>query len=140
MKFLPKSTSVLTPTSLATIEEALYSKSKFEHVPITNFFLSDPLKKHDLIEILTANCLRFPLSFYFYSLGSNIGNLHFLWKVPDECDAAAVFEQSQPVIENVKLVIPQYYTSAMRAAHCLKDLVEFHHVPSHLPFTTFTGS
>ena len=52
----------------------------------------------------------------FFSPGNNIGNLHFLWKVPEECYPAGVFEQSQPVIENVKLVLPQYHTCAMRAA------------------------
>ena len=41
-------------------------------------------------------------------------NLHFIWKVPEECDPTTIFEQSQPVIENVKLVLPQYHTRAMR--------------------------
>ena len=116
VKFLPKSTAVLTPTALASIEEALYSKSNFEYMSITNFLPSDPLKKHRLIEVLTGNGLRFPCVLLTYSSGSNIGNLHFLWKVPDERDPAAVFERSQPVIESVKLVIPQYHTRAMRAA------------------------
>ena len=44
VKFLPMSTSVLTLTSSANIEEALYSKSNFEYTSITNFLPSDPLQ------------------------------------------------------------------------------------------------
>ena len=84
VEFLAKSTSLLTPTSLVSIEEALYPKSKFEYTSITNILPSDPLKKHRSVEFLTANGLRFP-SVFIYSPGSNIGNLHFLWKVPEEC-------------------------------------------------------
>lgn len=69
-----------------------------------------------MVETLTASGLRFPCVLLIYSPGSNIGNLHFIWKVPEECDAATVFERSQPVIENVRFVIPQYHTRAMRAA------------------------
>ena len=36
--------------------------------------------------------------------------------MPEECDPASVLEQSQPVIENVKLVLLQYHTRAMRTA------------------------
>ena len=34
----------------------------------------------------------------------------------EECDPTTTFEQSQPVIENVKLVLPQYHTRTMRTA------------------------
>ena len=57
----------------------------------------------------------FPVS-SFFSPGSNTGNLHFILKVPEECDPTTIFEQSQPVIENVKLVLPQYHTYAMQTA------------------------
>ena len=94
-------------------EEALYPKSNFEYTSITTILPSDPLKKHRSVETLTASGLRFPCVFLIYSPGNNIGNLHFLLKVPEECDPAVVFE---PVIENVKLITPYYHTRAMRAA------------------------
>ena len=37
-----------------------------------------------------------------YSPGSNVGNLHFLWKVPVNADSHDVFESSQSAIEKVK--------------------------------------
>ena len=49
------------------------------------------------------------------SLGSNIGNLHFLWKVPGG-DPSKCFEKSLPTVEAVKKVLPHYHTRAMRTA------------------------
>ena len=42
VKFLPKSTPLLTPTSLVSVEEALYPKSNFEYTSITDILPSDP--------------------------------------------------------------------------------------------------
>ena len=114
----------------------MYSRPNFEYMSITDLLPPDPLKKHRCVEILTATGLRLPCVLLIYSPGSDIGNLHFLWKVPRECNPATVFEQSQPVIENVKVVIPQSHTRAMHTA--LFD--EYHLIPSLLAFTTFTGS
>ena len=110
VKFLPASTA---PTSLLAIEESMYPKPNFEYMSITDLLPPDPLKKHRCVETLTATGLRLPCVLLIYSPGSNIGNLHFL---PSECIPATVFEQSQPVIENVKVVIPQSHTRAMRTA------------------------
>ena len=50
-----------------------------------------------------------------FSAGGNIGNLCFGWKVPDDIDSSIVFENSQSVIEEEKLVIPRYHTRVMRS-------------------------
>ena len=112
-------------------------KSNVEYTSITDILPSDPLKKHRSVEILMASGLCFPCVL-IYSPGSNIGNLHFLWKVPEECDPAVVFERSQPV--NKTWSLSYSITHVPCKLHCLRNLVKSLHVPSHLPFTTSTGN
>jgi hypothetical protein len=50
-----------------------------------------------------------------YAPGSNIGNFHFLWKVPSNADVTECFEQSQSSIEQAKEHIPTYHSRATRA-------------------------
>ena len=100
LKFIPASTLTLTPT----IQESIYTKSNFEYVSITELLPSGPMQKHRTVETLMTAGLRSPCILIIHSSGSNIGNLHFLWKVPCDCDVASVFKQSQAVIESVKAV------------------------------------
>ena len=101
------SRNLVPPTCLIAIEEAMYSKSP-ELLP------SDPLKKHRAVSSLVTSGLKFPSVLLVYSPGSNIGNLHFLWRVPVDTQLRNVFESSQSVIESVESCIPQYHTRAMR--------------------------
>ena len=116
LNYISPSTSTLTPTSLNAIEESLYSQSNFEYIAITDMLPSDPLKKLRTVETMTTCGLRFPCILLVYSPGSNLGNLHFLWKVPSGADVASSFEQSQSVIERIRSQIPHYHTRAMRSA------------------------
>jgi len=102
-------------TSLRAIESTLDAKACFEFVSATSLLPSNSMQKHRLIELLTSTGLKFPFAMLLYSPGSNIGNLIFLWKLP-ESDVPSIFEQSQTVVENVKAVIPIYHTRAMRTA------------------------
>lgn len=43
------------------------------------------------VESLTSGGLKFPCVLLVYSPGSSIGNLHFLWKVPFDCDMTTVY-------------------------------------------------
>ena len=43
---------------------------------------------------LWRNGLSWPVILLTYSLGNNIGNLHFVWKVPDEKTAENSFEDT----------------------------------------------
>ena len=102
--------------SLTSIEEALANKSNYEYVHITDILPSDPNKRYRLLETLTNHGLTISCILLVYAPGSNIGNLHFLWKVPDNIDSTQCFEQSFPVVEAVKQVLPHYHTRAMRTA------------------------
>jgi hypothetical protein len=116
LKFIPASTITQASISATTIEEAMRSKSNFEYQFITDLLPSNPVQKYCTIESLTSDAggFTFHCVLLVYTPGSNIGNQHFLWKVPVDC--GTVFEQSQVVIEKVKALIPQYHTRAMRTA------------------------
>ena len=55
-----------------------------------------------------------------YSPGSNIGNVHFLWKVPDDTTILDCFEQSVASIESAKQQLPVFHTRAMRQEMFIK--------------------
>jgi len=118
LKLIPISkTNSATPTSLCNIEKTLDNKSCFEFISANSLLPpSNSMQKHCLIELLSANSLKFPCAILMYTPGSNIGNLIFLWKLPCVTDVSSLFEQSQATVENVKAVIPQYHTCVMCAA------------------------
>ena len=51
-----------------------------------------------------------------HSSGNNTGNLHFLWKVPVGAAAEECFHNSLTTIKQVKPLLPQFHTQAMREA------------------------
>ena len=67
-----------------------------------------------------------------YSSGNNVGNLHFVWKVPSNKPIEETFQDSVKVIKKIKPLLPQYHTGTMRRAmfekfgrvsHCVKPAV-----------------
>ena len=99
-----------------SVEIELEKTSYFEYVHLTRFLPSDPAKKHQVLQSLLQEGLSVPTVLLTYSPGSNIGNLHFVWKVPPTLDPVECLEQSQQCIEAVKQNIPVYHTRAMRSA------------------------
>ena len=91
------STSAMSSTYLLGNEEAIYLKSLFEYHHITPLLPSDPLKRHRFVSTLLASGLKFSTVLLVYLPGSNVGNLHFLWKVPDDANLSNIFERSQSV-------------------------------------------
>lgn len=53
-----------------------------------------------------------------YAAGGSIGNLSFMWQLPtlEEDNPIAYFEQSQGQVEEIKKVLPQIHTRAMKKA------------------------
>ena len=81
-----------------------------------NYTPDDPIKKHRFMTTLESTGLSVPCILLVYSPGSNVGNLQFLWKVPDDKDVSECFERSQAVVESVKQCLPVYHIRAMRAS------------------------
>ena len=49
-----------------------------------------------------------------YSPGNNVGNCHFLWRVPDDATVNECLERSTASVEKAKKQIPVFHSRAMR--------------------------
>ena len=79
------------------------------------FFLVKSTRKHRALDSLVQQGLSFPSVIPTYSAGSSIGNLVFMWRVPQQIGPLQGLETSQSTIEAVKEVLPVYHTRAMRS-------------------------
>ena len=114
----------------------MQSSSDYELVSITEFIPSnDPVKKHRVLDTLSKLGLLVPCILLAYCPSSNIGNLHFMWKVPRNADPIQCLQNSQPIIEKAKTLIPSYHTRFMRSSmyqkfgrisSCIKPAVLFY--------------
>ena len=110
------STNGETLISLVGIERKVENCNFYEPNFISELIPSDRTQKHRVVESLVSNGLQFNCILLVYTPGSNIGNLHFLWKVPSSAEVVECFECSQSSIEEAKKRIPIYHTRAMRTA------------------------
>ncbi len=115
LKFIPVADCNI-PTSLAPINECLRESPEYAYISLMDYIPQDPIKKHRFISTLEFTGLSCPCILLVYSPGSNVGNLQFIWKVPDGTDISECFSRSQVLIEQVKQCIPVYHTRAMRAS------------------------
>ena len=103
-----------SPLALASIEDRLHDMQCFEVLHISNLLPTNRIQRHRVINSLVSSGLSYPTILLVYSPGSNIGNLHFLWKVPDDTTISDCFEQSVTSIESAKQQLPVFHTRAMR--------------------------
>ena len=111
VKFLPMAVS---NNAFEQIEQTLMNMDCYKYINLSSFLPNDPVRKFRALEDLVQHGLPFPCVILTYSSGNNIGNLHFLWKVPSHVDPILSLEASQNTIEEVKGLIPIYHTRAMR--------------------------
>ncbi len=115
IKFVPAS-DIEIDSSLQSINDLLLEKPVYEYFSLVNHIPSDPVKRHRFMQSFESSGLSFSSILLVYQPGGNIGNLHFLWKVPNSGEFTEFLEHSQPVIEAVKKKIPIYHTRAMKTA------------------------
>ena len=99
-----------------TLIDAGDKKEDFEHLFLNDLTPAQPRARYEYIQSLERSGLPFPVMLLTYSSGNNTGNIHFVWKVPVENAAEECFQSSLAAIEQVKLLLPQFYTRAMRQA------------------------
>ena len=115
LKFLPTSSTSL-PASLQSINDLVTNLTIYTYAQINDHLPSDSLKKHRVTNLLTSTRLSCPSMLLTYSAGGSIGNL-LMWPLPqDDNDPVVYFEQSQAQVEEVKKILPQIHTRAMRTA------------------------
>ena len=91
----------------------LQMNQNYEYLFFTDFCPQEHRHRYQFIQDLQFG-LDVSIVLLTYSPGNNCGNLHFMWKYDDSEPIETVFQKSIPVIENVKPLLPQYHTRAMR--------------------------
>jgi hypothetical protein len=114
LKFVAAS-SIIT-SSLADIDDLLKDKSEYSFESLTHILPTNAVQKHRLMDTLLSNGLPYPCIILIYSPGSNIGNLVFAWRVPDNVKIELIFERSQSVVEEIRKLIPVFQTRSMKSA------------------------
>ena len=79
-----------------------------------NVLPQDRRKRYDFMEHVKQG-LRMPIVLVTYSPGSNMGNQHWIWHT-SATDINSALQTCQPIIERIRVMIPQFHTRAMREA------------------------
>ena len=116
LKYIFSSDEFVNSPLLKSIEDGICDMPFYNFIPITNLLPSDYSQKHRAVDLLISSGLSFPTILLVYAPGSNVGNAHFLWRVPPDADSAECFEQSQACIEEIKKQLPTFHSRAMRSA------------------------
>ena len=115
VKFVKASTGVLScNTRLEMLSSCLTDKSEYEFVSLCDFLPDASRACYEYIQTLESNGLPYPIMLLTHSSGNNIGNLHFVWKLPAGKSIEATFEESVRTVEDIKQILPRYHTRAMR--------------------------
>ena len=117
VKFVKASTGVLScNTRLEMLSLCLRDKSEYDFVSLSDFLPDASRARYEYIQTHERNGLPYvyPIMLLTHSSGSNIGNLHFVWKLPAGKLIKATFEESIRTVEDIKQILPRYHMRAMR--------------------------
>lgn len=101
----------LNPPSLKAIDEFFQGLPVFKYSYLTDLLPHDSLKKLRLVNLLISAGLSFPSMLLIYSAGGSVGNLQFLWWLPQEPNDSDYYVD---VFEEIKLLLPKYHTRVMQ--------------------------
>ena len=108
-RFLPRCET--TPSLLTGLESRLAEKNEFEYVVVEDICPSDPRRKYEYLQMMKSSGLALNAAMLTYMHGNNMGNTHFMWKVPKQGSDSS---QSHRTIEAVGEQIRTFHTRAMR--------------------------
>ena len=94
--------------------QVLEGVGMYQHLSLDDFCPDDARHRYDFLQKMKRG-IDIPVVMLTYSPGNNQGNLHFIWKY-ESMDVEKVFQNSLPVVETIKPLLPQYHTHAMRAS------------------------
>jgi hypothetical protein len=116
LKFLSPSSSMCLPSSLQAIDDLVLNLPTYTYTQIDDLLPANSLQKCRLMNLLNSTGLSCPSMLLTYSPGGSIANLHSIWQLPQEHDPTVYFDKSQSQVEEIKKVLPQIHTRAMRKA------------------------
>ena len=94
---------------ISRLENALDSLQEMEdgeHLALNEVLPDQPRQRYEFIQCLERNGLSIPVMLLTYSSGNNVGNLHFVWKLPPNKPMEETFQESIRVIETIKPLLP----------------------------------
>lgn len=83
---------------------------------LNDYCPDDPRRRYDFLQSLKSTGLQFPILILTHSTGNNVGNMHFVWRVPLTEKIEDTFDKCQAVIESLKPELPKFHTRTMRKA------------------------
>ena len=116
LKLVASSSESINSPILTTINDCLLSRQLYEVTYVSHLLPCDSVQKHRAVNTLISNGLNFSVIILVYAPGGNVGNFHFIWKVPSDATVAECFERSQSAVEEVKQQLPVYHSRAMKSA------------------------
>lgn len=109
-------TSSISPL-LTDIDQALDKYEFYQPLSVKDFSPKEKRRLYLFIRELEQGLSK-PMFLLTYSHGSNVGNYHFIWKVPESLHSEACSLENARIIGEIKKQIPVYHTRAMRQQFC----------------------
>lgn len=100
---------------LTALNDTMKEKPCYERVFVNDYSGTDPKKKYQYVQDLRKG-LTVPAVLYTCSLGSNLGNYLFIWKLPRGVTLEAATNENIRIINEIKDLIPTYHSRALRKA------------------------
>ena len=95
------------------LNRVVKEKLCYERVDVNDYSSPDTKKKYKYIQGIYKG-LTAPAVMYTHSLGSNLGNYHFLWRIPHEVTLEAAMNENIKLMDQIKSILPTYHSRAIR--------------------------
>ena len=110
---LPLSTVV--SSRLTALNDTMKEKPCYDRMYVNNYSGTDPKKKYQYVQDLRKG-LTVPAVLYTCSLGSNLGNYLFVWRLPHGVTLEAATNENVQIIDEIKKSLPTYHSCALKKA------------------------
>ena len=97
--------------------EKLTQSAVYEPILVNEYMPIDTRERRYYIDELPSG-IPAPLRVFNFthSSGNNLGNTHFLWRIPENLEVAAMLEKNYSIVEKIRSDIKVYHSRAMRNA------------------------
>ena len=112
LTYLPRSSKV--PGSLRELDQALSQKQVYEYVFVQDFAPADRQTRYHYIQKLHKGLSR-PAVLCTHTVGSSIGNYHFVWAIPEHVTLEAALNENVRLLEDIKSQVPVFHGRALKA-------------------------
>ena len=110
--YLPRSSKI--PGSLHELDQALSQKQVYEYVFVRDFAPTERRICYHYIQELQKGLLR-PAVLCTYTVGSSIGNYHFIWAILEHVTLEAALNENARLLEEIKSQVPVFHRRALKA-------------------------